>query len=121
MLGRATICSVASIARDLRRKLLDDVARDPRRQLAGAGPLVAEPLVFAREAGFEVLHFVGQLGRPAAATACSQSCCSSSASSRWPLRTSDVVDAEPLGFVAKLLALAFEDVALPFVLFDADC
>ena len=34
-----------------------------------------------------LLHFLGQLAAMRS-TACSQSCCSSSASSRWPLRTS---------------------------------
>ena len=101
----------------LRRELLDDVGRDPRRDLAGAGPFVTKPLVFARQPGFEVFHLVGQFGRQPLhglqPVLLFEQCFE-------PLAVADehIVDAQPLGFFVKLVALAFENVALPLVLFD---
>src|SRR3954471_5402919 len=101
----------------VRRELFDNLAGNPRRDLTGAGPLVTEPLVFTREPGFEVLYFLGQLGRQAL-DGLQPILLLEKRFKAQSVTDKGVIDSESFGFVVKLMALAFKNIALPLVLFD---
>ena len=109
---------MASIARVCGRELLDDVAREARREFAGAGPFVGEAIVFALEAGFEVFYFVGEFGG-LAFDALEPILLFEERFEALAAADELVVDAEAFGFVAQLVTLAAVDIALAFVFFDA--
>ncbi len=102
----------------LGRELFDEVARKARRELAGAGPFVSEAIVLAFEAGFKVFYFVGEFGG-LAFDALKPILLFEKRFEAFAAADKLVVDAQALGFVAQLVALAALDVALAFVLFDA--